>query len=289
MTELTIHYPRLVNGVTAAAVTLRGTSRRLALEVPGVRVSDVDANWTRCYSDTGGAWASGIAAAEAAVAGELARWAARHAPDLQHTDARVRPTVRPAGEISFLMFRNRPDERPEYDVADKATFSLELREIRRSADAAGYSLIWRATGCRVLERLSGGEPDEADVTEETEETAAADETATADETAAAEETDEDEAADETEEAEAEETEAAGGAEAEEDAAEATEATEATEAGECPDVGGSVRPDGSVRELVSQMQKMRDEMDALAGTLRMLADGPLSKARRGCPADVDADL
>ena len=248
MSRLTIHYPRLVNGVTAAAVTLQGTSRRLTLEVPDVCVSDVDANWTRCYSSTGGDWVRDVAAAEAAVAEELESWVTRHAADLQHEDALVRPTVRPAGEISFLLFRNQPGEEPQYEVGDRAGFAIELREIRRSVDAKGYSLIWRASGCRLapapepeLDPEPEPEPEPAPVSREETETELESET-------------------EVQERESSECE-----------------------GENTDADADANPDGDeqgpvevepcnpdpVRDLVCQVQKMRDEMDTLAGKLEML--------------------
>jgi hypothetical protein len=147
--RVTIHYPRHSDESTAAAVTLAGSTARLTITIDGMWVSDVDQNWTRCYSSSGGDWSRKIASVDAVVAEELTRWAARHSDELPHEDATLRPSVRAAGEISFILFRNQPDLVPEYDVGDKASFDLELREVRRSASAPGYSLVWRACGFRV--------------------------------------------------------------------------------------------------------------------------------------------
>ena len=171
------------------------------------------------------------------VAEELAKWSARHSDEPPHEDAPLRPSVRAAGEISFILFRNQPDVVPEYDVGDKASFDLELREVRRSASAPGYSLVWRACGFRMHEpdASAGGEGDCPDES-------AGGEGDCPDESAGSEGDCPDESA---------------GGEV---------------CGPDESAGGEVGGPGAsaLSQLASQVHNMRREMDAIAGRLESLA-------------------
>ena len=156
MTALAIHTPKAMsNGATAAAVTLAGSSRRLMIDVPGVSVTDVDPGWTRGFVMTrdeapDGALAR-LSGAEALVREALAGWLERHAGELGGAGpggAGLNGSVREVNGISILMFRNHPEEDLDYGVGSVRDFCLELRELRRGPKAAGFSMIWRAAGCR---------------------------------------------------------------------------------------------------------------------------------------------
>jgi hypothetical protein len=180
---LTIHQPHVRNDVVMAAVTVQGTTERLRVRVPGLIVTDKDINWTRGVAHASQArdtWLPDIEEAELGLAAALGPWLESHADSLpEEFEAEIKPMARRTKNgLVFFMFRNQREDGDgnNYAIDDSCDFDVELREIRRSSTASGFTAIWRVRSSSVCaeprkqeEKVDSG-PVECEATEEQQDT-----------------------------------------------------------------------------------------------------------------------
>nr|WRJ69761.1 hypothetical protein TetV2_00312 [Oceanusvirus sp.] len=164
---LTIHSPHVSNDIVMAAVTMEGTTERLRLKIPDLTVTDKDMNWTRGVAHAPKAsWMQEMEAVERALAAALSPWLSVHADSLPDgCESEVKPMARRTKNgLVFFMFRNQKDGDEDggaYELDDECDFEVELREIRKSSTASGFTAIWRMRDVRVHEEEAAeSEPEE---------------------------------------------------------------------------------------------------------------------------------
>ncbi|AUF82286.1 hypothetical protein TetV_194 [Tetraselmis virus 1] len=144
-----IHHPHVIeDGSVIAAVTTTDLRSRYRQRISNLVVSDKDANWTRgLTSDNGEEWMQSLSDVHSNLSAVLQGWLSKHhdvLPWSPDTDLDLKPIVRKMKRgFSYIMFRNSKEQDLDYDINDECDFIIELREIRKSGTATGFTTIWR--------------------------------------------------------------------------------------------------------------------------------------------------